>query len=151
MTADVSASTMTTTPCADDRLAAAWQQLSVRYHRVSCEIDRTLQAAHGLTGSEFEVLELLAAADDHSLRMSELAAQVHLSQSALSRLVAGLEKDGLAQRSMCAADRRSVFTGLTDTGLARYEAAKPAHRAVLRATAVDSDGRTLCGATDLTD
>ncbi|MGZ8179218.1 MarR family winged helix-turn-helix transcriptional regulator [Williamsia sp. SKLECPSW1] len=149
MTADVSASTTMSAPCADDRLAAAWHDLTVRYHRVSCEIDRTLQAAHGLTGSEFEVIELLAAAEDHSLRMSELAGRVHLSQSALSRLVAGLEKDGLATRSMCAADRRSVFTALTDSGLARYAAAKPTHRAVLRATAVDDDGRSLCGTTDL--
>ncbi|MCX6467761.1 MAG: MarR family transcriptional regulator [Corynebacteriales bacterium] len=134
--------------CDEDALAAAWHQLTVRYHRLHCEIDRTLEASHQISGSEFEVLELLAAQPDCSLRMSELAGQVHLSQSALSRLVAGLEKNGLAQRTMCENDRRSVFTALTTAGRDLYERARPVQRAILRAATVDADTGSLCGADD---
>ncbi|MFW0784390.1 MarR family transcriptional regulator [Gordonia sp. CPCC 206044] len=130
---------MSTDPELDqDALAAAWHDLSVRYHKISCALDRELQSHHGLSGSEFEVLELLWAADDHTLRMSELADRVHLSQSALSRVVGRLEKDGLVSRAMCPADRRSVFAGLTDTGEQRYLEARPTHRAVL------ADGTLNC-------
>lgn len=123
---------MTGTDAANqDTLAAAWHDLSVRYHRISCALDRELQAAHALSGSEFEVLEQLHGADEHSRRMSDLGERVHLTQSALSRVVGRLEKDGLVQRTMCAQDRRSVFVALTDAGSTRYEQARPTQRAVL--------------------
>jgi DNA-binding MarR family transcriptional regulator len=118
----------------DDQLARAWQELMSRYHRVSCVLDSTLQSAHGITASEFAVLERLAEAKpDHSMKMNDLGEHAHLSQSALSRLVARLEADGLVERALCQEDRRCVFAGLTPDGLAVYEAARPTHRAVLRA------------------
>ncbi|PXW26828.1 UNVERIFIED_CONTAM: DNA-binding MarR family transcriptional regulator [Williamsia faeni] len=133
----------------DDELAQAWQALSVRYHRLQCDLDRELQASQQISSSEFEVLELLASADNCKLRMSELSRQVHLSQSALSRLVSGLEKDGLVERTMCTNDRRSVFTELTGSGRTRYEAAKPVQRAILRAEAGEDGSGSLCGAAEL--
>jgi DNA-binding MarR family transcriptional regulator len=133
----------------DDELAQAWHALSVRYHKLQCDLDRELQAGQQISSSEFEVLELLATATDCKMRMSELSGQVHLSQSALSRLVSGLEKDGLVERTMCANDRRSVFTELTGSGRSRYEAAKPVQRAILRAEADDNKAGSLCGATEL--
>ena len=48
--------------------------------------------------------------------MSDLAGDIYLSQSALSRAVARLERDGLVERSMCADDRRAVFVCLTEKG-----------------------------------
>jgi len=66
-------------------------------------------------------------------RMQDLAEAVHLSQSALSRVVARLEADGLVVRAMCAEDRRGIFACLTDAGRERHAAARPAHRAVLAA------------------
>lgn len=139
---------MSTPQRSDDELAQAWHALSVRYHKLQCDLDRELQACQQISNSEFEVLELLAADDDSKMRMSELSGLVHLSQSALSRLVAGLEKDGLVERTMCANDRRSVFTELTSDGRARYEAAKPVQRAILRAEADECSG-SLCGAGDV--
>ncbi|GAB2482369.1 MarR family winged helix-turn-helix transcriptional regulator [Jatrophihabitans fulvus] len=120
-------------PSADDELARAWHELMSRYHRTSCRLDRELEAAHGLSGSDFEVLQQLhESGPEGSLRMSDLAATCHLSQSALSRLVARLEKDGLVARAMCADDRRSVFTEITPAGRERFEAARPTQRRVLR-------------------
>ncbi|WP_076477414.1 MarR family winged helix-turn-helix transcriptional regulator [Williamsia sterculiae] len=133
----------------DDDLAGAWHTLTVRYHRLQCEIDRVLQHKHQISASEFEVLERLSGVDQCKLRMSELSGQVHLSQSALSRLVAGLEKDGLAQRTMCDNDRRSVFAALTPDGAAKYVEARPTQRQILRTEVAAGGG--LCGTAALAD
>jgi len=117
----------------DDELARAWYELMGRYHRIACVLDRVLQAEHGISGSEFEVLEQLASArPDCSLRLYELGEHVHLTQSALSRLVARLEAGGLVERAMCIEDRRSVYARLTPAGRELYRRARPAHRRVLR-------------------
>ncbi|MDT4919606.1 MAG: hypothetical protein QOI15_508 [Pseudonocardiales bacterium] len=116
----------------DEQLAQAWQDLMSRYHRVTCVLDSTLESQHGISASEFAVLERLADAKPHALKMNELGEHAHLSQSALSRLVARLEDDALVERVMCTDDRRCVYASLTPAGLAVYEAARPTHRAVLR-------------------
>jgi DNA-binding MarR family transcriptional regulator len=115
-------------------LADAWSETLRRHARVSCAMERELQAAHGLGVSEFEVLEWLALQGKESCRMQELSESVHLSQSALSRLVGRLEADGLVHRKLCQADRRGIYACITDLGRARYEAARPTQRAVLAAT-----------------
>jgi DNA-binding MarR family transcriptional regulator len=116
----------------DDELARAWHELMNRYHRISCVLDRALQTEHGISGSEFAVLEQLAAADDCSLRLHELGEHTHVTQSALSRLVARLEADGLVERAMCVDDRRSIYVRLTPAGRELYRQARPTQRAVLR-------------------
>ena len=106
-----------------------------RYARTVSALERRLEDEHGLGVSEYEVLERLAAAeDDDNRRMQELAEAVHLSQSALSRVVGRLEADGLVMRKMCPQDRRGIYACLTDEGRARYKAARPTHRAVLADT-----------------
>src|SRR5512139_1197683 len=102
----------------DDALAAEWHQLMGRYQRLMCALDREL-APHDLSASEFEVLQQLEQADQHSLRMAALAESAHLTQSALSRLVSRLERDGLVERKACEQDRRSLFVALTADGRRR--------------------------------
>ena len=114
-------------------LTSEWRELLSRHARTVCALDEAL-GAHGLGMSEFEVLERLACECGERPRMQELAAAVHLSQSALSRTVGRLEKDGLVSRAMCPEDRRGVAVCLTDEGRERYEAARPTHRAVLAET-----------------
>ena len=122
----------------DDELAAAWHALMGRYNRLTARLDRELEAAHGLSSSEFEVLQQLhACSAQGKMRMAELGERIHLSQSALSRLVGRLERDGLVHRSACEADRRSVWIFVTDEGRARYQQARPTQRAILR-------GETWC-------
>ena len=111
-----------------------WHELLDRYARSVSALERALELEHGLGVSEYEVLERLASSERSDLRMQELAEAVHLSQSALSRVVGRLEADGLVVRKMCAQDRRGIFACLTEQGRARYEAARPTHRAVLADT-----------------
>jgi DNA-binding MarR family transcriptional regulator len=122
-----------------EKLAAAWHELLGRYHRTTCALDRALVADHGLSVSDFEVLQQLHAAPtgDGRVRLHELGEQVHLSQSALSRLVTRLEKAGLVARYVCEDDRRSAWTELTPLGEQRYLEARPTHRAILRGLALE--------------
>jgi DNA-binding MarR family transcriptional regulator len=115
---------------AERELVSTWRELLETHHRTNAALERRLQSEHGIGVSEYEVLERLAATDD-ARRMQELADAVHLSQSALSRVVARLEADGLVRRGMCHDDRRGIKACLTDDGRERYRAARPTHRAVL--------------------
>jgi DNA-binding MarR family transcriptional regulator len=110
-------------------LEGEWRELLSRHARCVCALDRELEAKHGLGMSEYEVLDRLASGA--AKRVQELAGVTHLSQSALSRTVARLEKDGLVHRAMCPEDRRGVSVCLTPAGVERYEAARPTHRRVL--------------------
>jgi DNA-binding MarR family transcriptional regulator len=117
-------------PQDEARLIEIWRDLLDRHARTTSALERSLHE-HGLGVSEYEVLERLATGDSDERRMQELAEAVHLSQSALSRVVARLEADGLVTRAMCSTDRRGIFACLTDAGRERYNEAMPAHRAVL--------------------
>lgn len=66
----------------------------------------------------YDVLLTLKEASEHRLRLSELAEQVLLSRSNLTRLVDRLEKAGLLYREACPSDRRGTFAVLTEAGLA---------------------------------
>ncbi|MFJ8621833.1 MarR family winged helix-turn-helix transcriptional regulator [Kitasatospora sp. NPDC093550] len=123
---------------AEAGLVAEWRELLARHATAACALDRELGERFGLGMSEFEVLERLVegcgAGGGHAMRVSELAPTVHLSQSALSRLIARLEKAGLVTRAMCESDRRGIMLTLTEAGRERYEQARPLHREVLGQT-----------------
>jgi DNA-binding MarR family transcriptional regulator len=118
----------------EEGLVESWRELLWRHARVSGALERTLQDEHGLGVSEFEVLEQLAVAERDGCRMQELADVVHLSQSALSRVIGRLESEGLVTRAICSHDRRGIDAHLTDAGRSRYEAARPTQRRVLAET-----------------
>jgi DNA-binding MarR family transcriptional regulator len=115
----------------EDALTALWRELLDSHARVSGALERALQAEHGLGVSEFEVLDRLVGADTDQRRMQELAESVHLSQSALSRLIGRLEAEGLVSRSICRDDRRGIFACITDAGRERHAEALPTQRRVL--------------------
>jgi len=113
---------------------SAWRGLAARHATVSAALERELGERHGLGVTEFEVLERLAEDQEHQFRVQELAEAVHLSQSALSRLIGRLEQHGLVERSLCDLDRRGIYVCLTEAGRRRHAEALPTQRAVLAAT-----------------
>jgi DNA-binding MarR family transcriptional regulator len=115
-------------------LQVIWRDLMASHARVSDALEHALQERHELSLTEFEVLQRLVESSGGQLRMQELADDIHLSQSALSRLVGRLEEAGLAQRSICDYDRRGIWTCVTDAGRAAQREAEPTHREVLAAT-----------------
>ncbi|HET9419536.1 MAG TPA: MarR family transcriptional regulator [Nocardioides sp.] len=113
-------------------LVDEWRALLERHAVVTGALEKALQEQHSIGLSEFEALDRLVDSQCDNYRMNDLSRDIHLSQSALSRAVARLERDGLVKRSMCADDRRGVFVCLTTKGKRVYEQAEPTHRAVLR-------------------
>ena len=115
----------------DQELVDAWRALLGAHARTHGALERALKP-HDLGVSEYEVLERLATVSDgEQRRMQELGDALHLSQSALSRVVARLERDGLAERGLCLQDRRGIYVCITQAGRERHAAARSAHRAAL--------------------
>ena len=127
---------------AEQELVDQWRDILTLHARTQCELDRALHQ-HGLCASDFEVLDVLSG-DSCTYRVQEISERVHLSQSALSRLVARLEKEGLVERAMCAEDRRGVRVALTAKGRTLHGEVLPVQRAVLTrmlaATSAPGDG-----------
>ena len=115
-------------------IVSAWRALAAQHAAVNAALERELGERHGLGVTEFEVLERLAEDQEHKFRVQELAEDVHLSQSALSRLIGRLEQHGLVERSLCDLDRRGIYVCLTEAGRRRHAEALPTQRAVLAAT-----------------
>jgi DNA-binding MarR family transcriptional regulator len=118
---------------AESDLVRRWHELAALKAAIAGALDRELERQHGISGHEFEALEQLAIAEKSECRALELTDHLVLSQSAGSRLIARLEKQGLVSRGLCEVDRRGVFVCLTDAGRQRYEQARPTQRAVLAA------------------
>ncbi|MFD9004925.1 MarR family winged helix-turn-helix transcriptional regulator [Streptomyces sp. NPDC059582] len=115
------------------RLEERWRDILSVHARTMCEIDRVLHP-HGLGASDFEVLDLLATEareEGEHCRVQNIAGRIHLSQSALSRLIGRLEKDGLVERSVCVEDRRGVWVALTRKGRDLHGEVLPLQRAAL--------------------
>src|ERR1700730_16122459 len=111
-----------------DGVVAAWREMAACHAAACAALERELGERHGLGVSDFEVLERLAESDDHKFRVQELADAVHLSQSALSRLIGRLEQHGLVERCLCDLDRRGIYVTITDQGRRRHTEAVPTHR-----------------------
>jgi len=86
---------------------------------------------HALSAVEFEVLMRLARSPGRQLRMTDLSAQTSLSTSGVTRVVDRLERAELVHRRACPNDRRSSYAVITNSGLARLEAALPDHLSLI--------------------
>jgi DNA-binding MarR family transcriptional regulator len=91
------------------------------------KLSRELQAAHGLTIGDYEILVRLSESPGRSLRMSLLASHTLASRSRLSHQVDRLEKAGLVERQACESDRRGANAVLTDLGWSTLVEAAPTH------------------------
>jgi len=93
------------------------------------QLNAQLMTDHGLTISDYEVLLRLARAPDRRLRRVDLAGEVLLTASGVTRLLDGLEACGYVERAACASDRRVAYAVLTDTGLEKLRSASVTHLA----------------------
>jgi DNA-binding MarR family transcriptional regulator len=105
----------------------AWKHFVRSHSAVTRQMDADLIAAHGLTLSDYEVLLRLSQADDQRLRRVDLAQSVLLTQSGITRLLAGLEQAGWVERASCDTDRRVVYAQLTEAGESKFRAAARTH------------------------
>lgn len=116
-----------TIPGPRDPRLETWRSFLVAHAQIRRQLERELQAEQSLGLGEYEVLLLLARADDRQLRMSELADRLVLSRSGVTRLVDRLEAGALVERESCDTDRRGSWATLTKTGYERLRRAAPTH------------------------
>lgn len=109
--------------CTGESEIRTWIRFLATHSAITRELEARLMGAHGLTLSDYDVLVQLARAPEHKLRNIELAKAVVLTRSGVTRLVDGLEKDGLVARSSCPSDKRGTLVSITDEGLARLREA----------------------------
>ncbi len=72
--------------------------------------------------------------------MQDLAAQLQLDQSSVTRVVERLERLGLTIRDVCPNDKRGVYTVLTEAGRQRLDDARPEYERQI--ALVLNDGKT---------
>ncbi|MEV4417185.1 MarR family transcriptional regulator [Catellatospora sp. NPDC049609] len=124
-------------------LVDQWRQLTASRVRIGNALEQALEQQHGLSCQEFEVLDQLAECTDQDKpRVQDIADVVPITQSALSRLIGRLEKQGLIERRLCEVDRRGINVFLTDAGRARHAAARPTYCEVLARQLGDRDTET---------
>jgi DNA-binding MarR family transcriptional regulator len=111
-------------------------------------LDRELVNDHGLTINDYEVLLRLARAPDCMMRRVDLAQQVLLTPSGITRLLDGLQRSGFVEKAACDSDARVVYAKLTDAGREKLRTATEDHVASIRALFgerfTDVELRTLC-------
>ena len=93
-----------------------WRALDLLHRRIEGALERRLHEALGLSLREFQALAVLDQGDSTVkdwLYLQDLAAEIGLSQSATSRLVARLQGRGLITTTTATHDRRSVDVHLT--------------------------------------
>ncbi|MEO6156005.1 MAG: MarR family transcriptional regulator [Ilumatobacteraceae bacterium] len=95
-------------------------------------------APHGLTLGDYEVLVFLSEADEHRMRMIDLACALRLSPSGLTRRLDGLVRHGLVERQASTGDRRVMHACLTSNGMKLLVEAAPDHVASVRRHLLDN-------------
>lgn len=105
----------------------AWGGLLSTHARLDRAIDADLRQHDGLTHVEFEVLLRLDRADEHRMRIQDLASTSLLTRSGMSRLVDRMVRAGLVAREEAPEDGRGAYAVLTPAGGALFESASARH------------------------
>jgi DNA-binding MarR family transcriptional regulator len=111
---------------------AAWRALARAVLVIPRLLDADMFESQGLSITEYNVLMNLSEAPKRSLRMSELANYVAITDSGLTRVLDRLSRRGLVERVRAQEDGRGQIAVLTRTGLTRLKQAWPSHLATVR-------------------
>src|SRR3954465_7579815 len=118
---------MTSGNCTGETEIRTWIRFLATHSAITRELEARLMGAHGLTLSDYDVLVQLARAPEGRLRNIDLARAVLLTRSGITRLVDGLENDGLASRCSCPRDKRGTLLAITDEGMQKLREAAGTH------------------------
>jgi DNA-binding MarR family transcriptional regulator len=105
----------------------AWKAFLKAHRSVIDKIEDDLEKTNAVPLTSYDVLLELSQAPNRKLRMSDLAAQVVLSRSGLTRLVDRLEKEDYLVREDDPNDRRSTKAVLTQKGFEALKQAWPTY------------------------
>ncbi|MDQ3822201.1 MAG: MarR family transcriptional regulator [Actinomycetota bacterium] len=112
---------------------AAFVRLLRGHAAVTRALSAQLQSEFGLTINDYEALLRLANAEDGRMRRIDLANELVLTASGVTRLLDGLERAGYVAKASCDSDARVTYAVLTDEGRERFAEASRAHVDAIRA------------------
>ena len=104
-----------------------WIRFLRAHAAVTRQLSTRLETQHGITLSDFDVLAQLYVAPEHALRRVDLARQVLLTASGITRLLERLERAGWVAKQRCATDARVTYAVLTDEGVRKFESVRGSH------------------------
>lgn len=107
----------------------AWARLLRAHASATRELSTQLQAEHGLTINDYECLLLLSHADEGAMRRVDLAGELMLTPSGVTRLLDGLQDAGYVCNHSCETDARVKYAMLTPAGRDKLEEASESHLA----------------------
>jgi DNA-binding MarR family transcriptional regulator len=111
----------------DEAGLRAWEAFVFAHAAAVGRIERDLAADGHISLTWYDVLAALSDAPDHRLRLHELAQEVVLSRSGLTRLLDRMETAGLIRREPAPGDRRGAFAVMTEAGEAALLRAWPSY------------------------
>jgi DNA-binding MarR family transcriptional regulator len=110
-----------------------WVRLLRSHAATTRAFNRDLIAQHGLTVNDYEVLLLLSRAEDCRMRRVDLAEEVLLTASGITRLLDGLQRAWFVEKGTCSSDARVTYAVLTEAGHAKVAEAADSHLDAVRA------------------
>jgi DNA-binding MarR family transcriptional regulator len=110
----------------------AWVGLLRAHASTTRDLSAQLQNDHGLTINDYEALLRLVRAEDQRMRRVDLAGELLLTASGVTRLLDGLERSGYVEKGTCASDARVTYAVLTPAGRAKLREASASHVAQVR-------------------
>ena len=114
------------------RSVDAFAKLLRAHAALTRELSARLMTDHGLSITDYQCLLSLAHAEDGAMRRVDLAEQLMLTPSGVTRMLDGLERDGWVTKASCDSDARVTYAVLTEEGRERLEAAGRTHIAQVR-------------------
>jgi DNA-binding MarR family transcriptional regulator len=120
-------------PSVDDETLGAWRAFLTAHAHITRRISRDLTAAGLPDLSWYDLLWALYSQPDRALRVNQLAREVVLSPTAMSRFVDRVEAAGYVRREPDPSDRRALRIVITDAGVELLRRMWPVYRAGIEA------------------
>ena len=108
-------------------VVTAWARLLRGHASATRELSAQLQSDHGLTINDYECLLLLSHAEGGAMRRVDLAGELLLTPSGVTRLLEGLQDAGYVCNHSCDSDARVKYAVLTERGRRKLEEASGSH------------------------
>jgi DNA-binding MarR family transcriptional regulator len=116
-----------------DQALSAWVGLLRGHAALTRALNADLVTDHGLTLNDYEVLLRLSRAPERKMRRVDLAEQVLLTASGITRLLDGLQASGYVDKAACSSDARVTYAVLTHAGHEKLRSAAEVHVAGIHA------------------
>src|SRR3954468_16775766 len=129
----------------DSEARDAWRGFLNAHAQVTRRISRDLNEAGLPDLSWYDLLWALYKQPERALRVNELAREVVLSPTAMSRFVDRVEKEGYVRREPDPRDRRALQIVLTDAGIDLLQRMWPIYRAGIEEHFAAHLGRSPAG------